>query len=538
MLSYAQGPEAQLLPDTIDQAFRKSVAAYGDRTALVVRHQRLRLSWRQLDAETESVARGLAGLGLKAGERIGVWSTNCLEWIVLQLAAARVGLILVNVNPAYRAFELRYVLEKSGIRALFLREQDERADYRRILEDALQGADVGLRHAVLFAHESWRRMLASGVDFRPPTADAHAVVNIQYTSGTTGSPKGVLLTHHNVVNNANLVASRLGFTSRDILCAPVPLYHCFGCVMSSLMCMLTGGTLVLPSATFDARAALEAVHEERATAIYGVPTMFIAELQHPEFPRFDLTSLRTGIMAGAPCPVEIMRRVIDEMHCREMTIAYGQTESSPVITQSLATDDLEKRVGTVGCAMPATEVKIISPVDGKTLPVGEVGELCTRGYLVMKGYDGDQEATRKVIDEEGWLHTGDLAVMREDGYFGIRGRSKDMIIRGGENIYPREIEEFFYTHPAVSEVCVFGLPDEKLGEVVCAWVRLKPGTSVDADELRAYAKSRIAYYKVPQYIRFVEEFPMTVTGKLQKFRMREFEIAARGLEKAVRIQTA
>lgn len=536
MLSYARGPEEALLEFTIDEGFRRTVAAHPRRDALVARHQGIRLDWVGLDEQVELVARGLAGLGLKPADRVGVWSTNNVEWILLQLAAARGGIVLVNVNPAYRSYELRYVLERSGMKAIFLREADERSEYRRILADARKDGRAALRHEVYFDHPSWRRFLEAGAPYEAG-AKPGDVVNIQYTSGTTGSPKGVLLTHRNLVNNAWLIARRLGITEGDRLCMPVPLYHCFGCVMSSLLCFLTGAALIQPSAGFDALATLEAVEAERATALYGVPAMFISQLQHPDFARFDLTSLRTGIMAGAPCPVEVMRRVVADMHLTEMTIAYGQTESSPVITLSHPTDDLEHRVGTVGSALPSTEVKITGP-GGEIVEVGETGELCTRGYLVMKGYDGNPEATAQVIDKEGWLHTGDLAVMHADGYFGIRGRSRDMIIRGGENIYPRDIEEFLHTHPAISEVAVFGLPDERLGEIVCAWVRLKPEGKATGEEIREYCRENIARYKVPAYVRIVDAFPVTVTGKLQKFRMRDAEIELRGLEAASRIQTA
>ncbi len=533
MLSYAKGPGANLLELTIGQVFRGTVARHGGELALVVSHQNARLTWTELDAAVEAVARGLAGLGLHSQDRIGIWSTNCLEWILLQLAAARMGLVLVNVNPAYRSYELRYVLEKSAMKAMFLRERDTRTDYRQILAGA-----GPVEHAIYFEHPTWQAFLAGGRDFETPPVDRHDTANIQYTSGTTGSPKGVLLTHRNLVNNAMLIGERLRITHEDKLCSPVPLYHCFGCVMSSMLCFVTGATLILPAASFDALATLRAIDQERATAVYGVPTMFIAELQHPEFARFDLSSLRTGIMAGAPCPIEIMRHVIADMHCAEMTIAYGQTEASPVVTQSKADDDIEKRVTTVGCAMPETEVKIVDAATGATLQTGEIGELCTRGYLVMKGYDGNPEATSEAIDKDGWLHTGDLAVMTEEGYFGIRGRSRDMIIRGGENIYPREIEEFLYTHPAVSDVSVFGLPDERLGETVCAWVRLKPGAEATPEAIREWCRGRIAHYKVPQHVRIVDGFPMTVSGKLQKFRMRETEVETLGLERAARVRTA
>ncbi|MCC6363525.1 MAG: AMP-binding protein [Bryobacterales bacterium] len=538
MLSYAKGPEAALLEVTIDEGLRRTVAAHPRREALVARHQGVRLTWAELDDQVERAARGLAGLGLKPADRVGVWSTNNVEWILLQLATARAGIVLVNVNPAYRSYELRYVLEYSGMKTIFLREADARSNYRQILADARKDGSAALGHAVYFDHPSWRQFLEEGVPYAKPALEPEDVANIQYTSGTTGSPKGVLLTHRNLVNNAWLIAQRLRITEQDKLCMPVPLYHCFGCVMSSMLCFLTGAALIQPAASFDPRATLEAVEADRATALYGVPTMFIAELQHPDFARFDLTSLRTGIMAGSPCPIEVMRRVAADMHLTGMTIAYGQTESSPVITLSRPDDDLEHRVGTVGSALPCTEVKIIDPAGGGTVAVGEIGELCTRGYLVMKGYDGNPEATAQAIDSGGWLHTGDLAVMHADGYFGIRGRSKDMIIRGGENIYPREIEEFLYTHPAISDVAVFGLPDERFGEIVCAWARLKPEAKVTEEEIREYCRGNIARYKVPAYVRIVDAFPMTVTGKLQKFRMRDAEIELRGLATASRIQTA
>jgi fatty-acyl-CoA synthase len=538
MLSYTRGPESPIWEKTIPQVLAETAARLPGQEALVVPHQNARLTYRELAERVEQVARGLAGLGLAPGDRVGVWSTNCVEWVLLQLATARSGLVLVNVNPAYRAHELAFVLRKSRMRALFLHDQDARANYLEILEEARRGTEAPLRHVVRLDHPSWEQMLAGGRDVPARVASPEEVVNIQYTSGTTGSPKGVLLTHRNLVNNALAVGQALRFTEQDKLCAPVPLYHCFGCVMSSLLCVVFGGTLVLPAPQFDALATLQAIHRERATALYGVPTMFIAELEHPEFRRFDLTSLRTGIMAGAPCPIEVMRRVIDQMHCPQMLIAYGQTEASPAVTASQVNDSLELRVSTVGCALPNTEVKIISPATGETLPAGEQGELCTRGYLVMKGYDDEPEATRRAVDEEGWLHTGDLATMQPNGYFRITGRAKEMIIRGGENIYPREIEEFLYTNPKIADVYVVGLPDLKLGETVLAWIRLKAGESATEQEIREFCRGRIAHFKIPQYIRFVDSFPMTVTGKVQKFRIREEEIRARGLEQAAQVETA
>ncbi len=536
MLSYSKGPDTPLIDRTIDQIFRQTACRVPGHEALVVRHQKQRLTFEQLDAEVDRTARGLAGLGLRAPDRIGVWSTNCVEWVLVQLAAARIGAVLVNVNPAYRARELRYVIQKSGMRALFLWAADQRSDYHAILQEARDGQLPALEHAVYFGSESWDRMLTS--NGRPAEDAVHCddVASIQYTSGTTGSPKGVLLTHRNLLNNAEIIRSGMQLSENDRLCAPVPLYHCFGCVGGSLASVVSGVTLLLPASTFEPLATLEMIHEERATCIYGVPTMFIAELDHPEFKRFDYTSLRTGVMAGAPCPVEVMKRVVDEMHCPQMTIMYGQTETSPVITMSCVDDPLEKRVATVGCACANTEVRIVNPATGETTEICEQGELCTRGYLVMKGYDQEPEATARTIDPEGWLHTGDLATMREDGYFRITGRAKDLIIRGGENIYPREIEEFLHTHPKVADVQVVGLPDAKLGETVCAWIRLKE--PANEEEIREYCKGKIAHFKIPQYFRFVEAFPMTVTGKIQKFKIRDEEIKARGLEQAAGIQTA
>jgi len=538
MLSYARGADAPILEKTIHQMLSETAAKFPQRDAIISRHQKARLSYRELAEQVERTARGLVGLGLKPGDRVGVWATNCVEWILLQLGCARAGVVQVNVNPAYRSHELGFVLRKSRMRAIFLHEKDARADYRRIVEECLAVGNCPLEHVILLGQDTWEEMLSKGVAVPPRQESSEDVVNIQYTSGTTGSPKGVLLTHRNLVNNAWSIGLGLNTTEQDRICVPVPLYHCFGCVIGSLVAVVYGAALILPSAQFDPLATLQAVHDERATTLYGVPTMFIAELEHPEFGRFDLTSLRTGIMAGAPCPIEIMRRVVDQMHCREMTIAYGQTETSPGITMSKVDDSLELRVSTVGCALPNVEVKIISTSSGQTVPVGEQGELCTRGYEVMKGYDDEPEATRRAIDEEGWLHTGDLATMQANGYFRITGRAKEMIIRGGENIYPREIEEFLYTNPKIADVYVVGLPDLRLGETVLAWIRLKAGETADAEEIQEFCRGKIAHFKIPQYIRFVDSFPMTVTGKVQKFRIREQETRERGLEAAARVETA
>ncbi|MBK5291311.1 MAG: AMP-binding protein [Acidobacteriia bacterium] len=528
MLSYAKGPERPLLEFTIGEALRRTAAEFPDRPALVSRHQRQRYSWRELDQAVDDWAAGLSAMGLTPGDRVGVWSTSCAEWVLLQLACARAGLVLVNVNPAYRSYELGYVLNRSRMKTIFLWEQDAHANYANILAEC--NAPV---QRMLFGIDK----LPAGTKF-VEAAGAGQVVNIQYTSGTTGSPKGVLLTHRNILNNGWLVAGQMRLTAQDVICVPVPLYHCFGCVMGVLAAVTTGAALVLPNWSFDARATLEAVEAEGATALYGVPTMFIAELSHPGFPGFQLRSLRTGIMAGAPCPIEVMRRVVEQMHCGEITIAYGQTEASPVITMSGADDPIEIRVSTVGVALANTEVKIVAPETGVTVERGQQGELCARGYTIMQGYDNDPAATAKTIDEEGWLHTGDLAVMREDGNCKITGRAKDMIIRGGENIYPREVEEFLYTHPKIADVQVVGLPDARLGETVCAWVRLHAGAELTEAELRQWCRGRISHFKVPQYIRMVEEFPMTVTGKIQKYKIREKEVRLRDLGGAAGIETA
>ncbi len=505
--------------------------------ALVSRHQKQRYTYLQLLSEVDRTAGGLIDLGLVPGDRIGVWSSNCTEWVLLQLAAARAGLVLVNVNPAYRSHELGYVLRKSGMKALFLWPEDGRANYRQILEEARPGNDAALQHAVFLDGGVWQRVRSSRT--RPLAAvDQHDVANIQYTSGTTGSPKGVLLTHHNLVNNGALFAEGLRYTEADRVCVPVPLYHCFGCVIGVIASVKAGAAIVLPSAGFDPAATLAAIAEERATSIYGVPTMFIAELAHPDFAQFDLTSLRTGVMAGAPCPVEVMKRVLTEMHCPEITIAYGQTETSPGLTLSGVDDEVEKRVSTVGAAMANTELKIVCADTGKILERGAQGEVCARGYMTMKGYDQEPEATARTIDADGWLHTGDLGVMRTDGYVRVTGRAKDLVIRGGENVYPREVEEFLYTHPNVAEVQVVGLPDERLGETLVAWVRLRQGHKADEDEIRTFCRGKIAYFKIPEFVRIVDAFPMTVTGKVQKFRMREIEIEARGRQRAAGIETA
>ena len=537
MLSYSKGPETPLFEGTIIDALRQTTQKHSNHTALISRHQNARITFAQLWERVEQTARGLAGLGLGNQDRIGVWATNCVEWVLLQLAAARIGAVLVNVNPAYRAYDLAYVLKKSRMRAMFLLERDRRSNYAEILEEARAGQELELRHIIYLGSPEWEALPGNGGQIPPGSAaSGEDVTNIQYTSGTTGSPKGVLLTHRNLMNNASVIRDGMKITERDRIVVPVPLYHCFGCVAGSLVSVLTGATMILPAPTFEALATMEAIEAEQATTIYGVPTMFIAQLDHPEFQRFNFRSLRSGVMAGAPCPIEVMKRVVNEMHCPEMTIMYGQTESSPVITMSGVDDSLERRVATVGRACANTEIKIGRPETGEPVPVGEQGELCTRGYLVMKGYDQEPEATKNAIDAEGWLHTGDLATMRPDEYVRVTGRAKDLIIRGGENVYPREVEEFLYTHPKIADVQVVGLPDETLGEVVAAWIRLKDHAT--EEEIRGFCSGKIAHFKIPQYIRFVDDFPLTVTGKVQKFKIRQREIELRGLEKAARIETA
>jgi fatty-acyl-CoA synthase len=537
MESYARGPRFALTTKTVSQAFSETASRFGDREALIVPHQNVRLSWNQLAENVEKTAQGLAALGLSPGDRVGVWATNCAEWIYLQLGCALAGLVLVNVNPAYRALELAYVLKRSGIKALVLCCEDARSKYREILEQAVRGEILALEHVVYLGEESWDRMIANGAGFPALPENCHDVLNIQYTSGTTGSPKGVLLTHHNLVNNGRIIAHGLRYTEQDRLCSPVPMYHCFGCVIGTMAVIASGAALILPAPSFDPLCTMRAIHDERATSIYGVPTMFIAQLTHPEFSRFDFTSLRTGVMAGAPCPIEVMNRIVHDMHCAQMTIMYGQTECSPIITMASVDDSVELRVSTVGCTCPETEIKIVS-TEGAIIPVGEQGELLTRGYANMRGYDQDPDGTARAIDRDGWLHTGDLATMRPDGYFRITGRLKDMIIRGGENIYPREVEEFLYTHPKIADVQVVGLPDERLGETVAAWIKLKAGETASEDEIREFCKGKIAHFKIPHCIRFVDSFPMTVTGKIQKYVIRQTEIRERHLEKAANIETA
>ena len=531
--SHARGPSRPLLELTIGDLLHRTADRYPDRLAVASCHQQKRFTWAELSNEADRVARGLWSLGIRRGDRVGLWSTNCIEWIMMHMGCARAGASLVNVNPAYRSHELQFTLTRSRMKALFLWHKDKRADYEEILGRARHGLDLALEHTIYFDSPEWPALLEAEGQL-PDHVGVDDVANIQYTSGTTGHPKGVMLTHHNVVNNGQFLAQGFHYTEQDKIVVPVPLFHCYGCVIGTMSAVNSGAAIVLPNWTFDPRATLQAVHDERATSVYGVPAMYVAEFQLPDFASFDLTSLRTGMMSGAPCPVELMKRVLEEMHCGELVIAYGQTETSPVVTMSDADDTIEVRVKTVGRAMPQTEIRIASLENGETLPLDQQGEVCVRGYALMKGYDGDPEETANVIRGDGWLHTGDLGVMREDGCIHITGRSRDVIIRGGENIYPREVEEFLYTHPKVDEVPVVGVPNARLGEIVVAWVRLRPGVAPDVDateeEIRQFCQGQIAYYKIPEHIRFVDAFPATLSGKIQKYKMREFEIEARGLQ--------
>src|SRR5579862_436260 len=536
-LSHTHGPHRPLLELTIGDVLHRTASRFPDRLAVASRHQSRRMTWAELSDAADRVARGLRSMGIRRGDRVGLWSTNCIEWIMMHMGCARAGAALVNVNPAYRSHELQFTLTRSRMKALFLWHKDKRADYEEILGRARHGLTLELQHTIYFDSPEWAALLDAPGRL-PDRVDVADVANIQYTSGTTGLPKGVLLTHHNVVNNGQYLAQGFHYTEQDKIVVPVPLFHCYGCVIGTMSAVNSGAAIILPNWTFDARATLKAVHDERATSIYGVPAMYVAEMALDDFASYDTNSLRTGMMSGAPCPVELMKRVLDEMHCRELVIAYGQTETSPVVTMSDAEDTIEIRVNTVGRAMPQTEIKIASLEGSDVLPTGKQGEVCVRGYALMKGYDGDPEGTAQVIRPDGWLRTGDLGVMREDGCIHITGRSRDVIIRGGENIYPREVEEFLYTFPKVGEVQVVGIPSERLGEIVVAWVRLKPGVEATEEEIKAFCQGQIAYYKIPEHIRFVTEFPATLSGKIQKYRMREFEIEARGLEDIARAATA
>ena len=550
-LSYVSGTcEQPLLGRTIGRQLDLTASEHGTREALVSVAQGSRLTYAELREGADQVARALMALGVHPGDRVGIWSPNNAEWVLTQYGTAKAGAVLVNVNPAYKTQELGFILDRSGVSVLVAARGFRAADYVAMLEEVRPGLP-GLREVVLLGEApepwamSWNGFLARADETpigalreRGSVLDFDDPINIQYTSGTTGTPKGATLSHHSILNNGFFVGERERLGPSDRICVPVPLYHCFGMVLGNLAALTHGSCIVIPGESFDAGACLSAVQDQRCTALYGVPTMFIAELQHPGFDRFDLSTLRTGIMAGSPCPVEVMRQVVHRMHMHEVTICYGMTETSPVSFQSLPDDDLDRRVSTVGAIHPHVEAKIVDPSTGRTLPRAEMGELCTRGYPVMLGYWNDPNATREVIDRARWMHTGDLAVMREDGYVNIVGRIKDMVIRGGENIYPREIEEFLLTHPKVADAQVVGVPDGKYGEELCAWVRAKAGVELSGEELRIYCKGRIATYKIPRYVLVVEDFPMTVTGKVQKFRMRELSIRELGLERAAAERTA
>jgi len=537
-LSYSSGTgTTPLLGETIGANFDRAVAAFGERDALVVPHQGVRLTYSELGENVDTTARALAGLGLRKGDRLGIWAPNCAEWVHVQFATAKLGVILVNVNPAYRTTELAYALRQSGCKALIAAPEFKTSDYRAMVAE-VRGELPDLEHVVFLGDEARAMLRGAPEEIEWPELDFDEPINIQYTSGTTGSPKGATLSHHNILNNGFFVGEFCRYTEEDRVCIPVPFYHCFGMVMGNLGCVTHGACMVVPAPAFEPEATLRAVAEERCTSLYGVPTMFIAELEHPGFDSFDLSSLRTGIMAGSPCPEEVMRKVIDRMHMEGVTICYGMTETSPVSTQTTAEDELDRRVGTVGRVHPHVEVKIVVPETGHTAERGEPGELCTRGYSVMLGYWDDAERTAEAIDPARWMHTGDLATMDDEGYVRIVGRSKDMIIRGGENVYPREIEEFLYTHEAISDAAVYGVPDARYGEAVAVSVILREGASLTEDELREYCEGRIAHYKVPRHVLFVDAFPMTVTGKIQKFKMRETSIEQLGLADAASTRTA
>lgn len=540
--SYAKGAtDIPLIEQTLGAFFDDMVGKQPDHEALVSRHEGQRLSYRELQTASNRLASALLNLGLQPGDRVGIWSHNNVPWVLMQIATAKIGLILVNINPAYRTSEVEYALNKVGVKALVTMARFKSSDYLGMLRE------LGARRLPLLRHTVWidkageadedgmqrfSALLASGdpQDARiariGATLKATEPVNVQFTSGTTGFPKGATLTHRNILNNGFFIGECMKLTPQDRLCIPVPLYHCFGMVLGNLAVLTHGATIVYPNDGFDPLTVLETVQAERCTGLHGVPTMFIAELDHPRFAEFDLSTLRTGIMAGSPCPTEVMKRVVGQMHLREITIAYGMTETSPVSCQSSTDTPQDKRVSTVGTVQPHLEVKIIDPETGATVSRGQSGELCTRGYSVMHGYWGDEEKTREAIDVEHWMHTGDLATMDDEGYVNIVGRIKDLVIRGGENIYPREIEEFLYRHPKVQDVQVVGLPDKRYGEELCAWIIVKPGQTATEDEIRDFCKGQIAHYKVPKYIQFVSAFPMTVTGKIQKFKIRD-EMAAR-----------
>lgn len=562
--SYAfRGSEKALIGKTIGEIFDEISETYPDNDAIVSIHQGLRYTYRQLQQEVNRAAKGFIALGLKKGDRLAIWATNIAEWVISQFATAKVGIVMVNINPAYRTHELEYALRQSETQALLLLDRFKTSDYVQMFYEVCPEARNSkpgqissqklpfLKTAVILRGErqpgmyTWEEIMRMGDSLqddvlleRQEGLDFDDPINIQYTSGTTGFPKGVVLTHHNLVNNGYFIGECMNFTDKDRLCIPVPFYHCFGMVLSNLACMTHGATMVLPAEYFDPVSTMAAVEKERCTALHGVPTMFVAELEHPDFNKFDFSSLRTGIMAGSPCPIEFMKKVNTLMNMREVVITYGQTEASPGITMSSTDDPLDCRVSTVGKPMPHTEMKIVDPKTGKMVSRGETGEICARGYMIMRCYYNNPVATDQVVDKEGWLHTGDLGTLDGEDYCKITGRLKDMVIRGGENIYPREVEEFLYTHPAISDVQVIGVPDKKYGEELMAWVKLKDGQKATPEDVKAFCKGKIAHYKIPRYIKFVDGFPMTVTGKIQKYKMREESIKELGLEEVARMKTA
>jgi fatty-acyl-CoA synthase len=531
MESYAAGETSlALLEETIGANLDRTVARYGAREAMVEVATGRRWTYAQFGRDVDALAVGLLRAGISKGDRVGIWAPNCAEWTLTQFATAKIGAILVNINPAYRTHELGYALTKSGVRMLVSAPSFKSSDYRAMV-DEVRG-QTALEQVIYLGSPEWEELatLGRGEPLPPMELDPGEPINIQYTSGTTGYPKGATLSHRNILNNGFFTTETIRFTHEDRLCIPVPFYHCFGMVMGNLGCTSHGATMVIPAPGFDPRLTLQAIQDERCTGVYGVPTMFIAMQNVPDFSGYDLSSLRTGIMAGAPCPIEVMKRCVTDMHMSEVSIAYGMTETSPVSTQTRADDNLERRIETIGRVHPNVEIKIIDPATGDTVPRGEPGELCTRGYSVMLGYWDDPEMTAEAVDSEGWMHTGDLVSMREDGYCVVVGRIKDMVIRGGENVYPREVEEFLYTHPDIEDVQVVGVPDAKYGEELCAWIRMRPGAEpLDAERVRQFAAGRLAHFKIPRYVLIVDEFPITVTGKVRKVEMRERSITELGL---------
>lgn len=543
-LSYVHGAtDVPLLGETIGQNLRRTTERFPDSEALVVPFQNYRATYRQFWEQTGLVARGLMARGVKKGDRVGIWSANRYEWVVLQYATARMGAILVNINPAYRTHELEYVLKQSGVSLLVASKGFRQTDYISMIREVEERCPE--HKATIIIDQEWGALMEDGkrvseddLRSREATLQFDDAINIQYTSGTTGFPKGATLSHHNILNNGFFIGERMAYTEKDRACLPVPFYHCFGMVLGNMAVTTHGACIVVPGEAFDPGVVLRVVQDEKCTALYGVPTMFIAEFDHPDFKTTDFSSLRTGIMAGSPCPVEAMKRVQQDMNMTEVTICYGMTETSPVSAQSRVDDPLDKRVATVGSIHPHVEIKIIDPSNGRIVPRGETGEICTRGYSVMLGYWEDPHSTHQAIDAGRWMHTGDLGILDEDGYLKIVGRIKDMVLRGGENIYPREVEEFLYTKPEVADVQVIGVPDIKYGEEVMAWIKLRPGVQITEEELRAFCKGKIATYKIPRYWKFVDEFPMTVSGKVQKYKMRETAIAELGLQQAANVVTA